>query len=118
MNDQDMHELKSLLSARRQELLAQLTSAEESTRTVNLDQSSVGRLSRMDALQSRQMALAAKRRQEVELTRIDAALERIEADEFGCCASCREEINPKRLAVDPANPFRVDCAAKIQAGVA
>lgn len=113
MNDQELNDFRKLLLARRQELLELQKSTEESTRTVSLDQSSVGRLSRMDAMQSQQMALEAKRRQEIELTRIGAALERIEEGEFGFCASCDEEINPNRLLVDPANPFCIDCASKL-----
>lgn len=87
--------------------------ANDSTRPVDLDQSSVGRLSRMDAMQSQAMALENKRRREIELTRIDAALERIEEGEYGYCAACDEEIAQRRLNLDPANPFCVQCASKM-----
>lgn len=113
MNDQDIQKFKKLLLERQQELLEDQKVSLESTKTVDLDQSSVGRLSRMDAMQSQQMALETKRRQETQLTRIKAALERIDNGEFGYCASCDEEINPNRLKVDPANPFCVDCASKL-----
>ena len=113
MNEQDLHHYKTLLLALREELLEQKKSAVESTKAVSLDQSSVGRLSRMDALQSQQMALAGKRRREIQLTRIKAALHRIEDEEFGYCASCDEEISRGRLDIDPANPFCIDCAEKL-----
>jgi DnaK suppressor protein len=67
----------------------------------------------MDAMQSQAIALEGKRRREIQLKRIEAALERIEEGEYGYCASCDEEINGRRLQVDPANPFCVQCAAKL-----
>jgi len=102
-----------MLLAQRKQLLEQKEISQESTRTVELDQSSVGRLSRMDAMQSQAMALEGKRRREIQLTRIEAALERIDEGEFGYCAMCDEEIADGRLEVDPANPFCVNCAGKI-----
>lgn len=69
--------------------------------TVELDQSRVGRLSRMDALQGQAMnkAIAARRRQK--LVAIDAALDRLNEEEFGYCVKCGDEIALKRLDIDP-----------------
>ncbi len=78
---------------------------------VELDQTVQGRLSRMDALQVQAMAGEVARRREVELRRIDAALKRIEGDEFGWCVNCGEEIGSKRLELDPAAPNCIDCAS-------
>ena len=113
MKNNDPHHVKTVLTVRQQELTAQKESAGESAQTVSLDQSSVGRLSRMDALQSQQMALESRRRLDIQLNRVKAALERIENGEYGYCASCGEEINRRRLEVDPANPFCVDCAERM-----
>ncbi len=65
----------------------------------------------MDALQQREMALAAQRRRDVELTRIEAALERMNSGDYGYCVSCDEDIAVGRLKSDPAEPLCVDCAA-------
>jgi len=113
MNEQETKEYKQLLLKQQQELQEAVRASKELTQPVRLDQSSVGRLSRMDAMQSQAMAQEGKRRREIQLTRIGAALERIEDGEYGYCAGCGEEINRKRLAVDPANPFCVDCASKL-----
>ena len=59
---------------------------ENERKPVTLDQSMVGRLSRMDALQNQAMALEAERRRGVELQRIDAAMSRIDGGVFGFCA--------------------------------
>jgi DnaK suppressor protein len=113
MNKKDLNYFHQLLLEKQQELKSTDQLARDSTKAVALDQSSIGRLSRMDAMQSQAMALETKRRREIELTRIDAALERIDEEEYGYCASCEEEINKRRLAVDPANPFCVECASKL-----
>lgn len=99
------------LQARLEELnrLSQISS--ESRETVALDQQSVGRLSRMDALQGQAMALATEERREQERTRIEAALRRIESGEYGFCLKCDEEIDIRRLELDPATPFCLACAS-------
>ena len=108
--EEDMEQVRARLLALREELLRVGESAEEGRRPVELDQSKVGRLSRMDALQVQAMAVEAERRRGVELQRIEAALGRIDAGAYGFCANCDEEIAVKRLQFDPAVPTCIDCA--------
>lgn len=82
----------------------------EDRKTVMLDQSSVGRLSRIDQMQMQEMARAAERRREVDLQRIEAALRRIDKGDYGLCTVCDEPIAQKRLEADPAAPTCVRCA--------
>ncbi|MBO6893174.1 MAG: TraR/DksA C4-type zinc finger protein [Roseibium sp.] len=84
--------------------------SQEARATVTLDQQSVGRLSRMDALQGQAMAQASERQRRADIQRIEAALRRIEDGEFGYCVECGEEIAPKRLEVDSAAAFCINCA--------
>ncbi|WP_292021388.1 TraR/DksA C4-type zinc finger protein [Maritimibacter sp. UBA3975] len=95
-------------------LLAELESddqlGEEAQRTVTLDQQSVGRLSRMDALQGQAMAKATAARRAAQRRRIQAAFERMDEDEYGYCAECGEEIAEARLDLDPAVPTCISCA--------
>ena len=79
---------------------------------VSLDQESVGRLSRMDAMQVQAMALAAQRRRHTEKDRIGAALRRLDEGEFGYCAACGEEIVEGRLQHDPSAALCISCAAQ------
>jgi len=83
----------------------------DSQKTVVLDQQSVGRLSRMDALQQQAMAKATQGRRAQSRTRIQAALARLDEGEFGYCTECGEEIPVKRLALDPTVPTCVSCAS-------
>lgn len=78
--------------------------------TVTLDQQAVGRLSRMDAMQQQAMAQATARRRGQERLRLQAALSRIEAGEFGYCMDCGDALPPKRLDLDPAVTRCLDCA--------
>jgi len=106
----ELEAYRALLAERRAELLALADTSSGSRRPVELDQSRVGRLSRMDAMQDQAMALETARRREVELRRIDAALKRIDEGEYGYCLTCGEEIAEKRLKLDPATPVCIDCA--------
>ena len=93
------------------ELEAEETLGIEERAIVTLDQQSVGRLSRMDALQRQAMAEAQVRRKGMLRTRISAALSRIEDGEFGYCLDCGEDIEFKRLEIDPTVPKCLSCAA-------
>ena len=97
--------------ARKQELQALAASSADARKPVELDQTSVGRLSRMDAMQGQAMALETEQRRKNELTKIDSALIRLNEDEYGYCLSCGEEISPKRLDLAPAIPTCIDCAS-------
>lgn len=93
-------------------LEAAVETAEGSAAIVELDQSAVGRLSRMDAMQAQAMAHASGQRREEMLRRITAALQRIDDGEYGVCLKCAEPINPKRLEIDPTVLLCVDCASQ------
>ena len=110
MSEIDLGTMRRRLEALKAELLAIEASAAEGRATVELDQTRVGRLSRMDALQGREMALATERRRKTEIAKIDAALARIDTGDFGYCLKCDEPVGDKRLAQDPAAPLCIDCA--------
>ena len=96
----------------REELRAMAATGEESAAVVELDQSKVGRLSRMDALQAQAMAQASGQRRAAMLRNIEAALNRIDEGDYGLCRDCDEPINPKRLEFDPTALRCIDCESK------
>jgi DnaK suppressor protein len=106
----DNDKYRMLLKAKREELLALSEIAKDGRRPVSLDQTQVGRLSRMDALQSQAMSLEIDRRRRQELARIEAALKRLVAGDFGYCLVCGEKIPKKRLNFDPTAAACVGCA--------
>ncbi len=83
---------------------------EDARKPVELDQTTQGRLSRMDALQVQAMSQATTERRRQDKARIKAALARMDAGDFGYCVICDEEISKARLDHDPAPPTCIDCA--------
>jgi len=109
-----MESYKQLLLDLQNELFTSLKAGEEGARTVTLDQSTVGRLSRMGALQAQAIALESRRRQELKLQRVKSALQRIASGDFGICPRCGEDIDERRLNFDPTTPMCITCAQTLE----
>ncbi len=106
----DPKAIKAALEREHAELLDMSQAAAADRRPVELDQQSVGRLSRMDALQSQAMAKALEARRQGRLRRIAGAQKRLQDGEYGECAVCGTDIASKRLEFDPTVTRCVDCA--------
>ena len=104
-------EFEPVLCRELEELETSSRATAEDRKPVELDQQSVGRLARMDAMQVQAMAKAADRRRQARGARIQAALRRMAQGEFGYCLSCGEFIGVSRLRVDPTTAQCVQCAA-------
>ena len=102
---------RELLLALKQSLLRAQETGDQAEQTVELDQTRVGRLSRMDAMQAQAMSKETGRRRRQKLLQIDAALKRIEEDDYGYCQDCGEDIAPARLEVDPTALLCITCAS-------
>ena len=100
---------RNLLETRAKEIEVALETSKDAADVVELD-TSIGRLSRMDALQSQEMAKALRRRQETELKSIEKALHRIEKGAYGTCVFCRKPIAEGRLEILPDVLTCVNCA--------
>jgi len=108
----DIRLLSSLLLERKATLIEEEEAGKQAAQIVELDQTSVGRVSRMDAMQGQAMAIAANQRRQIELQKIEAALKRIDQEEYGYCLECDEEIAGPRLKLDPATSLCIACASK------
>ncbi len=100
------------LETRKAELEQHSQISAEARDTVTLDQQSVGRLSRMDAMQQQAMAEANERARSAEMSRITAALKRVASGDYGYCLDCGDEIADKRLTVDPSAALCIKCSGK------
>jgi len=101
-SDIDIEYFKKRLVEQKAELRDLIELSQDASSPVKLDQTSVGRLSRMDAMQSQAMAQETERRRKTEIQKIEAALKRIETGDYGYCIKSGEEIPLKRLELDPA----------------
>lgn len=114
-NDLDLNAFKILLEKRQTEIMAGREAQQKEGAPVELDQTKVGRLSRMDAMQQQAMAQASGRRTEMELQRIRTAIGRLRSGDYGYCVKCDEEIAEKRLKIDPSALICIDCARAAEA---
>ncbi|TFL16255.1 TraR/DksA family transcriptional regulator [Jannaschia formosa] len=114
MTDPTPEELRAAFLPRLNEELDALRSASAKTtaerRPVELDQQSVGRLSRMDAMQQQAMASAQDARRLGRVRALEAAIRRIDAEEFGWCDDCGAFIGMGRLDLEPTVMRCRDCA--------
>ena len=106
-----MNHYKEKLRALKQSLLKAQETGDEAEQTVELDQACVGRLSRMDAMQAQAMSIETGRRRREKLRQIAGALQRIEANEYGYCQECGEDIAGARLDFDPTALLCIGCAS-------
>lgn len=105
-----LKEFEESLRKKHRELLHAAVESDESNEPVEHDHSMVGRLSRMDAIQAHAMSAEARRRLEIELKRVETALERIQQGNYGICLVCDEDIAVERLRSSPEIPLCRECA--------
>lgn len=102
-------ELGRKLDALERELVEALAASAEAAATVQLDQSKVGRLSRMDAMQQQAMVKATRRKMRLRLEQCRAAAAAMKAGDYGYCKKCDEPIGFRRLSARPESPFCIAC---------
>jgi DnaK suppressor protein len=108
LTDEQTSELREVLVAAKDEVERSVSTSTEEAKPVDLGLS-IGRLSRVDALQQQHMALARKEREKVRLQQIRAALARLDEGTYGDCLSCGEPVGYARLRVRPETPFCRTC---------
>ncbi|NOE32518.1 TraR/DksA C4-type zinc finger protein [Ruegeria sp. HKCCD7318] len=111
MNESESTYFETKIRERLAELEQLSASALKAQAVVELDQQAIGRLSRMDALQNQAMAKAQRANRDIEKSRLQAALVRIEEEEYGYCEDCGDRIPDGRLSLDLAASKCVSCAA-------
>jgi DnaK suppressor protein len=114
LSDKELQHFKALLLKLKTGLLKAGETGQQAEEVVELDQTRVGRLSRMDAMQAQAMSLETGRRRRQHILAIDAALERISVKDYGDCFECGEFINPARLNADPTATLCIGCAEALE----
>jgi DnaK suppressor protein len=109
MNESEIEQCRQKLLGLRAELLALEGSAKAAAQPVELEQAGMGCLSRRDAMHARQIAEEGPRQRKRQLQKIDGALRRIEAGEYGRCFVCEEELDARLLSEDPTTTRCEDC---------
>lgn len=110
--ERDEQETYRLIVQRRLTALeAELAALQDATEAVVPDVA-IGRLSRLDAMQQQQMALAGRRRLEEERARLREALPRIDTGAYGRCLLCGADLARERLEYQPEAVTCVPCLRK------
>ncbi len=109
MNESEIEQCRQQLLSLRAALLDLEEASSEATQPVELDKSGMGCLSRRDSMQAQQIAEEGPRLRKRQLQKIDGALRRIEAGEYGKCFVCEEELDARGLSVDPTTTRCENC---------
>ena len=119
MSDQltqpQIDELQGLLKELKQTLESHLNQTRSDTNPVALDQQSVGRVSRIDAIQQQQMAIASHEQASLQLKQVELALHRVEAEAYGFCLACEEPVMFARLQAQPFAELCLECQSTSEA---
>lgn len=114
LTKQQLKQLAGQLTEIEQQLHRFLNLDEEAAETVELDQSKVGRLSSLDALQQQAMAQASEEAHRIQLNKVHRAQHKIAEGEYGFCEECGEPIPYARLQVQPESDFCVTCLQALE----
>lgn len=101
LSPEQIDELRRELTRQLEKLERSMRVTDEAMSPVTLDQTAVGRLSRMDSLQNQSLTRNLQEREQVKLALIQAAFLRLEKGSYGVCVACGGEIPFERLYVFP-----------------
>ena len=103
-------ELKKIIREEILSLQSQIDTLREKIRPIAPD-CSLGRLTRLEAMGEKQVNETVFRENELRLTRLKNALQRVDREEFGLCIECDEPIGFGRLKIRPESVRCIDCAS-------
>jgi len=111
MTKQERKELKEKIIAKITQTEQEIIELSELTKPIS-PENSIGRVSRMDAINNKSVAEAALRSSKQKLNKLHFALTKVDAEDFGNCIYCKNAIQPARLMYLPESTRCVRCAAR------
>jgi len=111
MTKEDKKELKLKITALIQQLESELVEMEDSIKPIS-PENSIGRISRMDAINNKSVVEAAYRSKKKKLSQLKIALSNIENEDFGVCSDCKNIIQAARLIYMPESTKCIRCASR------
>ena len=111
MTEAEKQQLLDKLQTERSKLVASLALLEEATKPIS-PENSIGRVSRMDAIQNKSVAEYSLRQTKDKIKAVDYWLSRQDTADFGRCTHCKQEIQIKRLMFMPFNLKCMRCARR------
>lgn len=111
LSPDQLEELTAELERQLGRLAKSMKVTEEALRPVELDQTAVGRLSRIDSIQNQSMSKGLHEREVVRFSQLREALVRASEGTYGVCTECEGEIPFERLFVFPEAPECSRCVS-------
>ena len=113
MNPDNKETLRAHIYKKISSVKDDIQSFQELSRPVSPD-NAIGRLTRMEAINSKSINEAALKKAEQTLLRMESALAMIDAPDFGLCKDCEEPIPFARLMIVPESDLCVQCAEALE----
>ena len=104
------------LQSRREELMKTIARTEEEGRQADDDQT-VDLADKAANSYTKEFLFGMTNTDRTILSMIDAALKRIQSNEYGLCANCQEEMQQKRLEAVPWAKHCINCQEKAEQGL-
>jgi DnaK suppressor protein len=116
MDKKRLEYYKKKLVARREELTKTIARTQEEGRTADEDPT-VDLADKAANSYTKEFLFGMTNTDRTILNMIDAALKRIQEDEYGVCANCQEELQQKRLEAVPWAKHCLACQEKMEQGL-
>ena len=110
LTEEQLTELEEALARALAKLERSMRSTDEALKPVKLDQTAVGRLSRIDSLQNQGLTRNLRDREQAKLGQIGTAFQRLADGTYGVCVECGGPIPFARLEVFPETPTCTACS--------
>ena len=111
MTAKERKELKLKITEHIVQVKADIIELEKMTQPVK-PENSLGRISRMDAINNKSVVEASLRNKKSKLTKLNVAISKVDEKDFGYCQMCKNQIQPMRLMFMPESSRCVRCAAR------
>ena len=92
-----------------QQCAEDMENLQQSSKPISPD-NAIGRLTRMEAINSKSVADENIRKLQQRIVKLKAAIKRVEDDEYGICLKCEDEISANRLKSVPEATLCIKCA--------
>lgn len=109
MDDKQKEELKKIILQTQTQIHHEIEELELKTMPIAPD-CSLGRLTRLDAMQEKSINEAILEKTKIRLKKIKYVLSKIDSEDYGLCSICEEEIPYGRLCIVPESTICVNCA--------
>lgn len=109
MTDEERKLVEEKIDKKIEKTLRDLEEYKELTKPI-APENAIGRLSRMEAINSKSVVEAAYREAQAKLKNLEHMKNRLDDPDFGKCAKCQKEIPIQRLLFRPSSRFCVNCA--------